>query len=117
MWEKHLNELKEVYAKKETQKVRDEIKSLTKKIAQMNELWQFYELYTTKMRELNYIDFSDMINMVLDRMEDKDSSLLEEIAYKYGWISRAKLLESAERYGKSPYGAHLRNVAEDKLKY
>lgn len=86
MWEKHLNELKEVYAKKETQKVRDEIKSLTKKIAQMNELWQFYELYTTKMRELNYIDFSDMINMVLDRMEDKDSSLLEEIAYKYDYI-------------------------------
>lgn len=86
MWEKHLNELKEVYAKKETQKIRDEIKSLTKKIAQMNELWQFYELYTTKMRELNYIDFSDMINMVLDRMEDKDSSLLEEIAYKYDYI-------------------------------
>lgn len=86
MWEKHLNELKEVYAKKETQKVRDEIKSLTQKNAQMNELWQFYELYTMKMRELNYIDFSDMINMVLDRMEDKDSSLLEEIAYKYDYI-------------------------------
>ena len=29
----------------------------------------------------------------------------EEIAFKYGWISRDKLLESAARYGKSPYGS------------
>ena len=36
---------------------------------------------------------------------------------KYGWISREKLLESAERYGKSPYGQHLKNVASDKLRY
>ena len=41
----------------------------------------------------------------------------EEIAYKYGWISKEKLLESAARYGKSPYGMHLKNVADDKLLY
>lgn len=41
----------------------------------------------------------------------------EEIAYKYGWISKEKLLESAARYGKSPYGKHLKNVADDKLLY
>ena len=41
----------------------------------------------------------------------------EEIAFKYGWISRDKLLESAERYGKSPYGQHLKNVADGKLRY
>ncbi len=41
----------------------------------------------------------------------------EEIAYNAGWISREKLLESAEKYGKSPYGAHLRNAAEGKYKY
>lgn len=41
----------------------------------------------------------------------------EEIAYKNEWISKEKLLESADRYGKSPYGAHLRNVAEGKLYY
>ena len=28
-----------------------------------------------------------------------------------------KLLESAARYGKSPYGQHLKNVADDKLQY
>ena len=41
----------------------------------------------------------------------------EEIAYKYGWITKEKLLESAARYGKSPYGQHLKNVADDKLQY
>ena len=41
----------------------------------------------------------------------------EEIAYKYGWITKEKLLESAARYGKSPYGQHLKNVAEGKLRY
>ena len=41
----------------------------------------------------------------------------EEIAYKYGWVTKEKLLESAARYGKSPYGQHLKNVADDKLQY
>ena len=37
----------------------------------------------------------------------------EEIAYRFGWISVKELLESADLYGKSPYGEHLRRVAED----
>ncbi len=41
----------------------------------------------------------------------------EEIAFKNEWISREKLLESAAKYGKSPYGAHLRAVAEGKIRY
>lgn len=41
----------------------------------------------------------------------------EEIAYRHGWIDRKDLLESANRYGKSPYGEHLKNVAEGKFKY
>ena len=40
----------------------------------------------------------------------------EEIAYRFGWITTAELLESAEMYGKSPYGAHLQRVAEDRIK-
>ena len=39
----------------------------------------------------------------------------EEVAYHEGWISREQLLQSAELYGKSPYGEHLRIVAENKL--
>ena len=41
----------------------------------------------------------------------------EEIAYKNGWIDKPTLLESAARYGKSPYGEHLKAVAEGKLRY
>lgn len=41
----------------------------------------------------------------------------EEIAYVNGWINTAQLLKSAEAYGKSPYGAHLRSVAEGKVRY
>lgn len=41
----------------------------------------------------------------------------EEIAYKNGWITKERLIESADKYGKSPYGAHLKAVAEGKIRY
>ncbi len=41
----------------------------------------------------------------------------EEIAYINGWIDREKLAESAARYGKSPYGEHLKAVAEGRVRY
>lgn len=41
----------------------------------------------------------------------------EEIAYINGFIDREKLMKSAKAYGKSPYGAHLKAVAEGKVKY
>ncbi len=41
----------------------------------------------------------------------------EEIAYINGWIDRPRLLESARAYGKSPYGEHLRAVAEGRVLY
>jgi glucose-1-phosphate thymidylyltransferase len=39
----------------------------------------------------------------------------EEIAYYEKWITKEQLMKSAELYGKSPYGEHLRRVAEDKI--
>lgn len=41
----------------------------------------------------------------------------EEIAYLNCWIDKSQLLKSAKDYGKSPYGEHLKAVAEGKLKY
>ena len=41
----------------------------------------------------------------------------EEIGYVNGWIDTATLLVSADKYGKSPYGEHLRAVAEGRFKY
>ena len=62
------------------------------------------------------VEAADFVRMVEKRQGIKISAP-EEIAYKNGWISKEKLLESAERYGKSPYGAHLKAVADGKVRY
>jgi glucose-1-phosphate thymidylyltransferase len=41
----------------------------------------------------------------------------EEIAYKNGWINKDELLASAAAYGKSPYGLHLKKVADGLIRY
>ena len=61
-------------------------------------------------------DASTFVQMIQNR-QGVVISAPEEIAYKHEWITKEKLLESAERYGKSPYGQHLKNVATGKLKY
>ena len=62
------------------------------------------------------VDAADFVRMVEKRQGIKISAP-EEIAYKNGWITKEKLLESAQRYGKSPYGQHLKQVAENKIRY
>lgn len=62
------------------------------------------------------IEAGQFVQMVEKRQGVKISAV-EEIAYKNGWITREKLMESAERYGKSTYGQHLKKVAEGKIKY
>lgn len=42
-------------------------------------------------------------------------SVVEEIAYENGWISKLELLKAAERYGKSSYGQHLKKVADNRI--
>ena len=37
------------------------------------------------------------------------------IAFENGWITRDELMESAERYGKSPYGQHLKGIADGEI--
>ena len=54
---------------------------------------------------------------VIENREGIQISALEEIAYKRGWITVEQLCAAAEMYGKSPYGKHLRNVAEGKYIY
>lgn len=62
------------------------------------------------------VEAADFVQMVQKRQSFVISAP-EEIAYKNGWIDKDKLYESAERYGKSPYGAHLKSVADGKVKY
>ena len=54
---------------------------------------------------------------MIEQRQSITISAPEEIAYKNSWIDREKLLESAARYGKSPYGSHLKAVAEGKVLY
>ena len=58
------------------------------------------------------LEAAEFVHMVEQRQGVKISAP-EEIAYRFGWISVQELLESADLYGKSPYGEHLRRVAED----
>jgi len=62
------------------------------------------------------VDAADFVRMIEKRQGIKISAP-EEIAFRNGWISKETLLESATRYGKSPYGEHLKRVAEQKIHY
>lgn len=61
-------------------------------------------------------DASNFIRTV-EKLQGIKISAPEEIAYNMRWISKRALLESAEKYGKSSYGQHLRRVAEGKILY
>ena len=54
---------------------------------------------------------------IVEKRQSIKIAALEEIAYSQGWISYDTLLTSAERYGKSPYGEHLKRVAAGRILY
>jgi glucose-1-phosphate thymidylyltransferase len=62
------------------------------------------------------VEAAEFVQMISKR-QGITISAPEEIAYINGWIDKEKLMESAQRYGKSPYGAHLKTVAEGKVRY
>lgn len=51
---------------------------------------------------------------VLSQRQDVTISAPEEIAYRNGWIDGSQLIVIAESYGKSPYGEHLKKVADSR---
>ena len=53
----------------------------------------------------------------LQKRQSVEISAPEEIAYVNGWVTKEELLKSAVRYGKSPYGEHLKQVADGKIRY
>ena len=62
------------------------------------------------------VDASNFVKMTEER-QGVSISALEEIAYIHKWIDKDQLLAAAKHYGKSPYGKHLKSVAEGKLRY
>ena len=74
----------------------------------------FAWLYTGTMESL--LSAANFVETIESR-QGVTISAPEEIAYINGWIDKTKLFESAIRYGKSPYGAHLKAVAEGRIRY
>jgi glucose-1-phosphate thymidylyltransferase len=54
---------------------------------------------------------------VVENKQGIQLAALEEIAYINGWITKEQLLGAAEKYGKSSYGAHLKDAALGKIFY
>lgn len=61
-------------------------------------------------------DATEFVRVIENRQGIKISAV-EEIAYRRKWIDRERLLLSAEQYGKSTYGKHLKQVADGKILY
>lgn len=48
---------------------------------------------------------------ILSQRQNVTISAPEEIAYRNGWITREELIKTAELYGKSSYGRHLKQIS------
>lgn len=70
---------------KTIQSILGKIEQIETDIAKAKEIWSFYELYKNKMENENYIDFNDMIGLVLDKFEISPA-FLEKISQKYDYI-------------------------------
>ncbi len=96
-------------------------------ITTLNEMYLHDELLDVQHlgRGFAWLDTGTMDSLVeaanfVKMIEDRQGIMIsapEEIAYINKWINKERLLESAARYGKSPYGAHLKAVAEGKVLY
>ncbi len=96
-------------------------------ITTLNEMYLNEELLDVQLlgRGYAWLDTGTMDSLVeaaefvqiIEKRQGVKISALEEIAFRHGWISRVKLLESVARYGKSPYGQHLKNEADGKIAY
>lgn len=94
-------------------------------ITTLNEMYLKEELLDVQIlgRGFAWLDTGTMDSLaeatdfvrVIQKRQGIEISAPEEIAYRNGWISREELLKAADVYGKSPYGAHLRKVAEGKV--
>ena len=96
-------------------------------ITTLNEMYLKEELLRVKLlgRGYAWLDTGTMDSLIaaaefvqmIEKRQGIKISAPEEIAYVNEWINKEKLLEAAKAYGKSPYGEHLKAVAEGRLRY
>jgi glucose-1-phosphate thymidylyltransferase len=115
-YDKHVSEL----AKQVTPSARGELE-----ITDLNKLYLSQGLLNvvTLGRGYAWLDTGTMDSLyeagefvrTVQRAQGLPIAVVEEIAYNMGWISKDMLLDAAHKYGKSPYGQHLLNVANDEI--
>ena len=96
-------------------------------ITTLNDMYLKDDLLSAKVmgRGFAWLDTGTMDSLIeaatfvqlIEKRQSVKIAALEEIAYNKQWIDKETLLASAERYGKSPYGEHLKRVAEGKILY
>lgn len=96
-------------------------------ITSLNDLYLKRELLDVRLMSRGFAWFdtgtmdslaeaSEFVRMIENRQSTMIAAL-EEIAFYRGWINQDTLYASAAQYGKSSYGAHLKNVADGKIIY
>ncbi len=96
-------------------------------ITTLNEMYLHKEELNVKLlgRGFAWLDTGTMDSLVeaasfvqmVEKRQGVKISAPEEIAYRNGWITKEELIESATKYGKSPYGIHLLKVSKNELQY
>ena len=96
-------------------------------ITTLNDMYLQEDLLDVQLlgRGFAWLDTGTMISLLqaanfVETIQSRQGIVIsapEEIAYINGFIDKAKLRESALLYGKSPYGEHLKAVAEGRVKY
>ena len=95
-------------------------------ITTLNEMYLEDELLDVQLlgRGFAWLDTGTMQSLLsaanfVETIESRQGitiSAPEEIAFINNWINKDQLLESAKAYGKSPYGEHLKAVAEGRVR-
>lgn len=108
------------YAKKQKPSVRGELA-----ITDLNQMYLADNSLDVKLlgRGFSWLDTGTMESLIdaadfvktIQKQQGIRISAPEEIAYRMGMIDKEKLIESAEKYGKSDYGKYLKKIAEGEL--
>lgn len=108
------------YAKKQKPSVRGELE-----ITDLNQMYLADNSLDVKLlgRGFSWLDTGMMESLIdaadfvktIQKQQGIRISAPEEIAYRMGMIDKEKLIESAEKYGKSDYGKYLKKIAEGEL--
>lgn len=95
-------------------------------ITTLNQMYLEQELLDCDImgRGFSWLDTGTMDSLIqaavfiqtIQNMQGILVSAPEEIAYRYHMITKEQLLEAVEKYGKSTYGKHLKDVADGKLR-